>query len=183
MIIGIAGTFASGKGTVVEYLKSKGFTHYSSSGRLKEILTERGLPQTRDNLSSVAEELLSKYKGGVLEFNLERAKQDGAEDIIVEAIHRMSEADFVRSVGGKILGLDADMKVRYERTLARGDGDKDAVTFEQFKEHAEREEEGRGNITSNIRAVIESADAIVVNNGTPEEMYPKIDEALKKLGL
>ena len=181
MIIGIAGTFAAGKGTVVEYLKLKGFTHHSSSGRLKEILTERGLPHTRENMSALGEELLSKYKGGVLEFNLERAKQDGADDIIVEAIHRMSEAEYVRSVGGKILGVDADMRVRYERTLKRGDGEKDAVTFEQFKEHSAREEEGKRNLTSNIRAVIESADAVVLNNGTLEEFHINIENALTNL--
>lgn len=178
MIIGIAGTFASGKGTVVEYLKTKGFAHYSSSGTLKEILDEQGLPHTRENLSTAAEELLSKYKGGVLELNLERAEKAGAKNVVLEAIHRMSEADFIRSRGGKIWGVDADVEVRYRRVLARGEGEKDAVTLEQFKIDMAREEEGKGEITSNIRAVIKSADVVLTNNGTKQELDKEIEAAL-----
>lgn len=181
MIIGIAGTLGAGKGTVVEYLKSKGFTHYSSSGILKEILTERGNPHTRDYMSALADELIAARPGGVLALSLERAKKDGAEDFVLEAIHRTSEADFIRSVGGKIIGVDADIKVRYERTVVRADGDKDRVTFEQFVEHSEREDEGKRHLTNNIRAVLNSADAIVMNNGTLEELHAQIDAVLAKI--
>ena len=181
MIIGIAGTLASGKGAVVEYLKTKGFAQYSSSGSLKEILTERGHPHTREYMSSLAEELLDTYKGGVLELNLQRAKKDRAKDFVLEAIHRMSEADFVRSVGGKIWGVDADLRIRYDRTLARGDGEKDAVTLEQFVESSAREDEGKRQVTSNIKSVIASADVVFMNNGTLEELYAQVDAALAKL--
>lgn len=181
MIIGIVGTLGAGKGTIVDHLKQKGFAHYSVSSILKETLTERGQPLTRDHLSSLAEELMAKYKGGTLGLALERAKKNKEENFILEAIHRMSEADFVRSVGGKILGVDADIKVRYERTVARKDGEKDSVTFEQFSEHVKREEEGQRALTSNIKAVIQSADAVVMNNGTKEELVAAVDQALEKL--
>ena len=182
MIIGIAGTIAAGKGAVVEYLKSKGFKHYSSSDTLKEILKERGNPLTRDYMSSLAEELLAKYKGGILELNLERAEKGGETDLVLEAIHRMSEADFVRSRDGKIIGVDADIRIRYERTIARGDGEKDAVTFEQFVEHSAREDEGKRQLTSNIKSVIDTADAVIQNNGTVEELQRQVDEVLEKIG-
>ena len=181
MIIGIAGTIAAGKGAVVAYLKSKGFKHYSSSDTLKRILTERGNPLTRDYMSALAEELLASHEGGVLGMNMESAEKDGETNIVLEAIHRMSEADFVRSKGGKIVGVDADIKIRYERTLARGDGEKDAVTFEQFAEHSAREDEGKRNLTSNIKSVIDSADAVIQNNGTLEELRAQIDAALASL--
>jgi dephospho-CoA kinase len=181
MIIGIAGTIGSGKGTVVEYLNTKGFKSYSSSGILKEILTERGQSHTRENMAHLAEELTASHPGGVLLISLERAQKEGVENFILEAIHRASEANFVRSVGGKILGVDADLKLRYERTLARNDGAKDAVTFEQFKESSEREDEGKRHLTNNIREVIESADAVVQNNGTLAELHAQVDEALEKL--
>lgn len=177
-IIGLAGTFASGKGTVVDYLKTKGYTHYSSSGTLKEILDEQGLPHTRENLANAAEELLSKYKGGVLELNLERAEKAGVQNVVLEAIHRMSEADYIRSRGGKIWGVDADVEVRYQRVLARGEGAKDAVTLEQFKIDMEREEEGKGKVSSNIREVIKTADVVILNSGTKQELDKEIEAAL-----
>jgi hypothetical protein len=97
MIIGIAGTLASGKGAVVEYLKSKGFAHYSSSGTLKRILTERSLPLTRTYMSPLADELSAAQEGGVLGMNLEQAEKDGMTNVVLEAIHRpmqMSSFDF-----------------------------------------------------------------------------------------
>jgi dephospho-CoA kinase len=183
MILGIAGTLASGKGTVVEYLKSQGFAHYSVSGILKEILTERGLPLTREYMSPLADELAHKYSGGVLEVAHNRAKESGVENYILESIHRESEAEYVRSIGGKVLGVDADLKIRYARTQSRKEGAKDEVTFEEFVEHTRREEEGAGGTGPNIRAILTSADALVINDGSLEELHAQVDRALVTLHL
>jgi dephospho-CoA kinase len=183
MIIGIAGTIGSGKGTVVEYLQKKGFKDYSSSGILKEMLTERGDPHTREYMADLAEELIATHPGGILSISLERARKDGAADFILEAIHRQSEADFVRRMGGKILGIDADIQLRYARTRARNEGEKDAVTLEQFTESSAREDEGKRHLTSNIASVIETADAIILNNGTLDELHAEIEQALTKLSV
>lgn len=181
MIVGITGTIGAGKGTVVEYLKQKGFAHYSSSQVLREMLRERGLPETRDYMSPLADELMTKYPGGILHFSHERAQKDGATDYVLEAIHRESEADYIRSIGGVILGVDADLDTRYERTVRRGEGAKDQVTYEEFLEHARREDEGESGTGPNIRAVLKNADAVLVNNGTPEELCEQVDAALAQL--
>ncbi|MBP6860250.1 MAG: AAA family ATPase [Candidatus Pacebacteria bacterium] len=182
MILGIAGTIGAGKGTVVDYLKEKGFKHYSSSDTLRKILKERGEPDTRLAMSTLADELMNEYPGGVLTMSYERAMADGAQDFILEAIHRETEAAYVRSVGGRILGVDAGLKTRYERTVKRGDGGKDAVTFEEFVENSKREDEGQGSTGANIRAVIASADATVTNDGTLEDLRTSLGTALAKLG-
>lgn len=182
MIIGIAGTIGSGKGTVVEYLKQRGFAHYSSSDTLRAMLREEGKEDVRFNMSALANDLMQTYPGGVLTMSYERAQKDGAKDFILEAIHRENEAAYVRSIGGAILGVDADLKLRYERTKRRADGEKDNVTFEEFVESSNREDEGRGETGANIRAVIASADAIILNNGTLEELHKQVDEALAKIG-
>ena len=180
MIIGIAGTIGSGKGTVVEYLKQKGFGHYSSSDTLRAILREQGKEDVRVNMSQLAHDLMQQYPGGVLTMSYERAKKDGARDFIMEAIHRETEAAYVRSMGGVILGVDADIKLRYERTQKRDDGDKDRVTFEEFVESSNREDEGKGTTSANIRAVIVSADAVIHNDGTLEELHKQVDDVLAK---
>ena len=182
MIIGIVGTIGAGKGTVVTYLKSKGFAHYSSSGVLKEILKERGLPQTRTYMSPLADELLTQHEGGVLHFSRERAQRDGAKDYVLEAIHRVSEADYVRSIGGVIWGVDADIEKRYERSIKRGEGEKDNVTHEQFLADAKREDEGQSGGGPNIRAVLKTAEVVLVNNGTQEELFAQVEAALKTIG-
>jgi dephospho-CoA kinase len=181
MIIGITGTLGAGKGTVVEYLKSRGFTHYSSSGILKEMLVQRGLPASRKNLSELADELMREYEGGILHFSHERAQREGQTDYVLESIHRMSEADYIRKIGGKVLGVDADMKARYERAVKRKEGEKDNVTFEQFVSDTKREEEGETGTGPNIRAVLETADAIVMNDGSLDDLNAQIEETIKKL--
>ncbi|MFM2330716.1 MAG: hypothetical protein RLZZ26_223 [Candidatus Parcubacteria bacterium] len=181
MIVGIAGTIGAGKGTVVEYLIQKGFSHYSSSDTLRGILTGRGLPHTRVNLSALADELLAERRGGVLAYSFEQAQKDGAKDMILEAIHRMSEADYVRSIGGVILGVDADLQTRYDRIHKRQDGEKDNVTFEQFSTDARNEDDGKGPTGSNIRSVLASVDATITNNGTVEELRAQVDEVLAKI--
>jgi dephospho-CoA kinase len=181
MIIGIAGTIGAGKGTVVAYLKQKGFAHYSASGTLKEILIERGLPQTRDYMSPLSNELSAQYPGGVLHLIHEQAKKDGAEHYVLESIHRPSEAEYVRRIGGVIWGVDADLDKRYERTIKRKEGEKDEVTYEQFVAHAKREDEGAG-VGNNIREVLKEADEVFQNNGTQDELYNQIELALSKTG-
>lgn len=180
MILGVTGTLGAGKGTVVEYLKGKGFAHYSSSATLKALLTEQGLPLTRPYMSQLAHDLMQEFPGGVLQISYERAHKDGAKDFILEAIHRESEAAYVRSIGGIIWGVDADLRTRYERTHRRADGAKDDVTFEEFAESSKREDEGAGTTGANIRAVLRSADVVFINNGTLEELHAQIDTALSK---
>lgn len=181
MIIGIAGTIGAGKGTVVEYLKSRGFAHYSSSGILKEVLAERGLPATRLNMSTLADELIQQHAGGVLHLSYLRAKDEGIENYILEAIHRVNEAAYIRSIGGIILGVDADIHTRYERSVRRGEGEKDNVTLEEFLENAKREDDGKGATGANIREVLKDADAVITNDGTLEDLHTQIEAALAKV--
>ncbi|MEK7201356.1 MAG: AAA family ATPase [Patescibacteria group bacterium] len=181
MIIGIAGTIGAGKGTVVAYLQGKGFAHYSSSSLLKEILDERGLPATRLNLSTLADELSATHPGGVLHLSHAQAQKEGVTNYVLEAIHRESEAAYIRSIGGIILGVDADISTRYKRTTKRGEGEKDDVTFEEFLENAKREDEGKGATGANIRAVLREADAVVMNDGSPGELYTQVEAVLEEI--
>jgi len=183
MILGIAGTIGAGKGAVVDYLKEKkGFSHYSSSGILKGILQERGVSEIRENLSKLAEELVSKHEGGILQISHKYAVESGVQNYILEAIHREKEADYIRSLGGLVLGVDADIRTRYERISKRGEGKKDDVTFEQFVTDSKREDEGKGEGTPNINSVIKNADFVIKNNGTLEELHKQVDEFLERYG-
>ncbi len=181
MIIGITGTIGAGKGAAVSYLKTKGFVHYSSSDILKEILTERTLPHTRKNMSELANELMMAYPGGVFHFSHERALRDGVKQYVLEAIHRVSEAEYIRSIGGLVIGIDADIQKRYERVTKRKDGEKDNVTYEEFLQDAAREDEGATGTGPNIREVLRMADYIVMNNGTLRELRTHIDSIFDRI--
>jgi len=180
MIIGITGTLGAGKGTVVEYLKGKGFVHYSASGTLCRMLEERGLPTNREHASQLANELLQQYPGGILEMSNQFARAAGDTKYILESIHRIREAEYVRSISGLLLGVDADIKIRYERISRRQEGEKDNVTFEQFIADSKREEDGATGSGPNIKAIIAMADFVIKNNGSLEELHTQVDDFLQK---
>ncbi len=184
MILGITGTIGAGKGTVVEYLKSKGFVSYSSSGLLIELVEKDGDPKSREFLSRMATKLQQEYPGGVVEKNYrERYLIAKPEHAIFESIHRQSEADFIRSIGGHIIGVDADLETRYKRTSLRNEGEKDQKDFEDFKIQAQVEDEGGGDKTrdNNIRAVIGATQYVIQNDGTLEELHEQVEAVLQSI--
>ncbi len=183
MIIGITGSIGGGKGTVVEYLLSKQrFTHYSSSDLLTRILEERGEVVDRDGMNRVANELRAKNPAGVPAENYARYEaEDGESDVIFESIHSVPEADFIKSVGGIIIGVTANSDIRYERILGRRSV-KDDVTKEKFIEQQLREEKGSDDPNkSNIFNTLAEADFLIENNGTLEDLRAQIDQILNTL--
>lgn len=183
IVIGITGTLGAGKGTVVEYLVEKyGFAHYSASGYLRELLEKEGIPIDRDAYNKKANELRAIDPQAVMKVLLGRAQHDEVERAIVESIHIVSDLDFVKEKGGFTLGVDADIKKRYERIQGRK-SEKDSVTFEQFKTQQERESSSPDPAKSNLIACIQHADVVLHNNGSREELYAQVDEALKKFEI
>ena len=179
MLIGIAGTLGAGKGTVVEYLKTRGFVHYSVREFLWQEVDRRGLERVRDNLSVVANDLRSKYGPGYIieEIYKQAVAQDG--NIIIESLHTPGEATFLRDRGAYILGVDADIETRYKRIKLRGT-ETDHLSFAKFKEDNEREIASTDPSKHNILKVIGMADYVLTNNGTLEELHVQIDEFLQQ---
>jgi len=183
MIIGITGTLGGGKGTVVDYLRDKiGFSHYSSSDLLIEILKERGETVDRDGMNRVANELRANNLAGVPAETYKRYEaEDGQSDVIFEALHSADEVEFVKSVGGIVLGVTADPDIRYERISKRGSV-KDDVSKEKFIEQQQREESGSDDVSkSNIFAALKHADFILENNSSLDDFHQQIDKILATL--
>jgi dephospho-CoA kinase len=172
MLIGIVGALGAGKGTVVDYLKTKGFRHYSGSGYLKEVLLARGVEVNRDAYSKLAGEIRSEDPQGLAKILFDRYERDGGGDAVIEALHDIGEVEFVRTHGGIVLAVDADMHTRYDRAVARG-SEKDNITFDHFKAQIEREENGGGH--HNIRGAMQLADYTVMNDGTIEELEKAVE--------
>jgi dephospho-CoA kinase len=177
MIIGIVGALGAGKGTVVEYLKAHGYRHYSGSGYLKEVLMARGVPVNRDAYSQLAGEIRTKDPQGLVKVLYERYRADGGGAAVIEALHDIGEVEFIKSVGGVVLAIDAPLQLRYDRAIARG-SEKDNISFEHFKQQIEREENGGGH--HNIRAAMKLADYTLMNDSTLEELHQHVAVFLKK---
>lgn len=180
MIIGITGTLGAGKGTVVEHLKTKGFEHFSARRFFTEELNRRGLPVNRDTMTEVANELRATFGPGYFtEQALLRAGQSGG-DIVIESIRSVGEAEYLKSRGAYLWAVDADVHTRYKRITLRA-SETDKISFEKFQADEVREITSTDPTKQNIAGVMRLANVILTNNGTQEELFAQVEEALKHI--
>lgn len=182
MIIGITGTLGAGKGTVVEYLvKTRGFKHYSARDVWNEEIARRGLTSSRDTMTAVANDLRRIHGPGYFPKRaLEKIEEQGRGNAVVESIRSIGEAEYLKKNGAKLWAVDADIKKRYER-ISKRMSETDKISFEKFVEDEKREWDNTDPSKQSLKAVIAMSDLILTNNGTPEELYAQVEEALKKI--
>ena len=71
LIIGITGTLGAGKGTIVDYLiNNKGFQHFSVRGFLLQEIRKRDLPENRDSMVIVANDLRKQNSPSFISFSI-----------------------------------------------------------------------------------------------------------------
>ncbi|MDB4303473.1 AAA family ATPase [Desulfosarcina sp.] len=175
MIIGITGTLGAGKGTIVEYLKEKGFIHQSARAFVTEEIVRRNIDINRDNMVMIANEMRKKYGPNYIAEQLyERGIKKG-KDIIIESIRTVAEAEALKKKGDfLLLAVDADPKLRYERVSKRGT-ETDNISFEKFFEDEKKEMTSDDPTKQNLSACIKIADRVINNDSTIEELHKKVE--------
>lgn len=178
MIIGITGTNGAGKGTVVEYLvEEKGFNHFSARGFISEEILRRGLEINRDNTNLVANDLRKTHGPAYIAEELYKQASSKGDDAVIESIRAIGEAELLKSRSALIWAVDADRKVRYERSVLRKT-ELDKISFEKFCEQEDREMDQKEKFDMNIKGVMAMADVVFTNDGTQEELFAQIEAAL-----
>ena len=186
-IIGIGGTDGSGKDTIAEMLvESRGWLFVSVTDLLREEAKKRGISYDRSHLREISAEWRRQFGHGVL---IDRAveayrKASGVHPgLVIASLRHPGEADEVHKLGGKVVWVDADPHVRYERITKRQRGKEDMVTFEEFlAEEKAQSSHGHDEATVNMGAVKEKADIVIENNGSDIEAFmEEADKALTEL--
>lgn len=189
MVIGLVGGAASGKDSLADAFVCHGFTHISSSDCVRAEIEKRGLKISREQQTLIADELRLK-KGPAYWVEQSLLNTDSRDNVIVSGLYAVGEGEFIReSLGGMIVGVVAsldteqDAIIRFNRLKLRADGDRDDLCLEGFKEAASRESSGVDDTQANIRALIEMADLVVVNDGTLKDLSLHAEHILTKLGV
>lgn len=183
MIIGITGTLGAGKGTVVDFLKKKGFSHYSVRDFLTEEIRRRGLEVNRDNMILVANDLRAKYGASHIAEKLYNKAALASRDVVIESLRCPGEVEALRGKDGFVLwAVDADIETRYSRITERKSST-DNVSFQDFARQEGLEMENRDPLKQNLKVCIEMADHVFRNDWTIAELHGKVEKVLdSKLG-
>lgn len=182
MIVGITGTLGAGKGTVVDYLKEKGFTHYSVRDFLVEEINRRGMPIVRDSMVVVANDLRATHDPGYIAQELMGRALERGGKAVIESIRSLGEAQYIKNHGGVMWAVDADVHKRYGRITGR-QSETDQISFDKFVADEKKEWENPDPTKQNLKAVIAMADVVLTNDGTPEELYQQVEVALTHAGV
>ena len=183
-IVGIAGTNGSGKDTVGLMLAERhNWLMVSVSDFLREEARRRNLPIEREHLRNISAEWRRKHGHGVLTeraAELFKEKAGEHEGLAVIPMRHPGEAEKVKELGGVVVWVDADPKIRYRRVTSRGRSSEDKKTYEQFLAEEEAEmHHGGDEATLSMSKVKEMADIFLSNNGDYIEAFK--DEAEKAL--
>ena len=171
-LIGISGTNGAGKDTVGHILAERfGYVFKSVTDALREEAKRRGLEPARENLREVSADWRREFGLAVLVDKTVEQEQEavkGRAGLVVASLRNPAEADRIHELGGIVLWIDADARIRYDRVQAnaavRDRAAEDNKTFEQFLAEEEAEMHRSGDAaTLDMSAVRDRADKIVMN--------------------
>jgi dCMP deaminase len=176
MLIGLTGRNASGKGEVARYLQRKSFYYFSLSDAIRDEIKSRGLQPTRELLIQVGNELRQRHGNDVLAKRI-LARIEDDKHYVIDSIRNPAEVKALRAAGNfKLICVEAPLQVRFERTVQRG-RENDPVTIESFTALENREAVGDES-SQNLIQVEQMADYSLLNEGSLETLYPRIDDLL-----
>lgn len=175
-IIGLAGTFASGKDTLAHYLvKECDYLHVSTSDMVRaEALKAEGSIE-RPVLHAVANRLRQEKGAGIfaeMAISLFRAKQGERDDyrgLVISGLRSLGEAKAIVAAGGKIVFVDAPIKIRYERMVGRKRDNEVRLSLEEFvAQEAKELEVGEtpSDADFNLLGIKSMSDAVIMNDST-----------------
>lgn len=174
-VIGLAGTNGSGKDTVGQMLADHhNYLFISVTELLRKEAQRRDMPVTRENLRYISAEWRRELGLGVLvdkavaEYETVRDQYAG---VVMASLRNPGEADRIHELGGTMVWVDAEPRVRYERIQAnksaRGRAGEDEKTFEQFQAEEAAEMNTTGDAaTLNMAAVKDRCDIFPKNDST-----------------
>lgn len=189
-IVGLVGTAGAGKNTVTQLLgKLFGFKNLDTSDMVRAITRQvYHLPPdfspVRDQLYLVANFVRNEiHPAAMVKLCILEAEALEVPRGVISGIRSMGEADAVRAAGGIIIAVDADPQMRYNRIYSRARDTEAQKTYEEFLrqdtyENRGLSDEGPGR---GIRYIIDEANAVIINEGTEEELEQQVKEKVTAL--
>lgn len=189
IILGLTGPIASGKGTLADRLKSKGYVCISLSEEVRKEARCRGLPLIREVLQNIGDDLRIEFGNEILARRISKSIDElrtrgETQKIIIDGLRNPGEIFWLRKqYGMRVIGITADPEIRFQRVFERSKPS-DPITREDFGK-AEQRDRGIGQTESGhqVDACLVLADIVIENNGTYEELDENLQEILISFGI
>jgi dephospho-CoA kinase len=184
-VIGITGTIGAGKKTVREIIQKKlnCYTVTLSDIIRAEIERKKGTLD-RTTLQNMGNELRRKYGSHILAMLAVEYMPKEKDFMVIDDIKNPGEIEYLKRKYGKdfkLIGVDANEKIRFERLLSRGSKG-DPKTWEEFLE-VDRRDKGFGEPAwgQQVNKCLEMVDFTILNEGSLEDLERKVEEIIKAL--
>jgi cytidylate kinase len=190
--IGLAGTLNAGKDSLGDALSQNyQFLHMSTSDMIR-LMKREAFGDTPQALllrnDPYINQLRTERGPGFLvqavhdKWMSEKEKYPGG--YVASAIRAIGEAEKIHELGGVIVFVDADPRLRYERSQIRGrDANETGKTFEEFMatEKSEIDVDQSDKSVQNLQAMKSMADIVIMNEYSSIEDFQK--KAIEKLKI
>jgi dephospho-CoA kinase len=189
-LIGLAGTAGAGKDSAADILaKTFGMQNLSSGDALRAITRyvyrlQPNFNPVRDQLYEVGNHIRTQVNPAALvQLCILQAQVLNIDRAVISGLRSMGEAQAVRDAGGIIVCIDAEAHIRYNRMFARGRDAETDKTLEEFLEQDARENRGISDLGPGrgIKAITDSADVVIMNNGTIEALQLELNNKIAPL--
>lgn len=173
-LILISGLPGSGKSTFAGYLASAGTKVLSMGDIVRDEALKRGIGS---NISSMADFMiwLRKQRGEQYVAEVVSKKVEKFEDevVVIDGVRSLAEVSYFKSKFGKVLlvAIVSSLQERFNRLRLRGRRD-DPRTLDDLRMRDNTE------LSAGVGKVIESADIVITNDGTLDDMWLKAKQVL-----
>ncbi len=180
-VLGLTGTVASGKDTAAARLIERhGFFHVSTSDIVRaEALRLHGSVD-RDVLHDLANDMRSSEGEGALcirAIDMFFAHSDSPETqrLVISGIRAPGEVHLIKGLGGRIIFIDADQAMRYQRLVTRRRDGEVTATFAEFVAFELTEEDSQVSHGQNTRAIRIMSDHFIDGGAELSDFHQQID--------
>jgi len=180
-IVCLTGMPGSGKSTVAEALRKKGFDVLAMGDLVRDEVKRKNIEQNDMNLGNLMLSLRKQFGPGAIaqlilnEIGKREKRDDALNKIVIDGVRSVPEVELLQTIGRvRLLAIHASASTRLEHIRKRARGDA------PFNEH-EFDNRDKRELGVGISEAIAMSDEILSNNDlTIEELKEKAFEIVQK---
>lgn len=174
MIIGVVSLARGGKDTFADFLvQNYGFKKVNTSDSIHNILKEKGLKLTKDNLSIIADQWRKETKDMAIVTKKSLENITNPKNLVICGFRSIEEVEYMKKIfpSSILVAIMADKEKRFERKKTNDPQDKESF-FRRDK---------RDIIKKGLSKVLADADYFLLNNNSLKNFYKDISNFLNTI--